>query len=211
MGTGHVPEPAGHSVFGYNRGMRVVVLLFLACLCPSAAVTCPGLADERPRQGITGASLNQPAGQNRLERNPEPGGPAQYAPSIQFPLEAGTRELPQPGAAGLWDQDLLVHRVAADGRVERLATFPRGGVAALTRMKDGRLVAAHQYFPENSEIIRVRRGGSSRASRQAAAPAPGSDRGSPGPARWAAPWDPPAASLRAAALEPPGSFHRSPW
>ena len=101
-------------MFGYNRRMRVVVLLVLVCLSPGAAVTN-----------------------------------AQYAPPIQFPREAGTRELPQPGAAGPWDQDLLVHRVAADGRVERLATFPRGGVATLTRMRDGRLIAAHQYFPEN--------------------------------------------------------------
>jgi hypothetical protein len=62
---------------------------------------------------------------------------------------AGSAQQPGPGAAGPWDNDLLVHRVSPQGRVEQLATFPRGGVPTLARMKDGRLIAAHQYFPEN--------------------------------------------------------------
>jgi hypothetical protein len=57
-----------------------------------------------------------------------------------------------PGTPGPWDHDLLVHRINPDGKVELLATFPRGGVATLTRMKDGRLIAAHQYFPEKDEV-----------------------------------------------------------
>jgi hypothetical protein len=62
---------------------------------------------------------------------------------------AGDAGQPQPGAAGPWDNDLLVYRASPEGRVEQLATFPRGGVPALERMKDGRLIAAHQHFPEN--------------------------------------------------------------
>jgi hypothetical protein len=64
--------------------------------------------------------------------------------------EPGSGLQPQ-GNPGPWDYDLLVHRVYPDGRVERLATLARGGVPTLCRMKDGRLIAAHQHFPEDDE------------------------------------------------------------
>lgn len=56
---------------------------------------------------------------------------------------------PQAGTAGPWDNDVLVYRVDRSGRVEQLATFPRAGVPALARLGDGRLIAAHQNFPED--------------------------------------------------------------
>jgi len=43
----------------------------------------------------------------------------------------------EPGRPGPWDNDLLVYQIAPDGRAERLATLPRGGVPTLLRMKDG--------------------------------------------------------------------------
>jgi hypothetical protein len=72
------------------------------------------------------------------------------------PTAAATRQLPrtppggpEAGQAGPWDQDVLVHRVSTSGVVEALATFERSGVPTIARMADGRLVAAHQHFPEN--------------------------------------------------------------
>lgn len=57
---------------------------------------------------------------------------------------------PPPGAPGPWDNDLLVYRVsAANMEVKQIATFSRGGVPTLARLQDGRLIAAHQHFPEN--------------------------------------------------------------
>jgi hypothetical protein len=56
---------------------------------------------------------------------------------------------PAPGQPGPWDQDVLVHRVSNGGAVESLATFGRSGVPTIARLADGRLIAAHQYFPEN--------------------------------------------------------------
>ncbi len=56
---------------------------------------------------------------------------------------------PPAGAPGPWDSDVLIYRADKDGRVEPLATFPRAGVPTLARLADGRLIAAHQYFPEN--------------------------------------------------------------
>jgi hypothetical protein len=52
-------------------------------------------------------------------------------------------------AAGPWDHDLLVHRISPEGAVESVTSFPRAGVPTVTRMHDGRMIAAHQHFPEN--------------------------------------------------------------
>jgi hypothetical protein len=54
------------------------------------------------------------------------------------------------GRPGPWDQDVAVWRVGRDGSVERLGVFERAGVATLARLKDGRLIAAHQHFPADS-------------------------------------------------------------
>jgi hypothetical protein len=62
---------------------------------------------------------------------------------------AGTPGLPPPGAPGPWDNDLLVYRISPDLEVKKVTAFPRGGVPTLARLKDNKLIAAHQYFPEN--------------------------------------------------------------
>lgn len=61
------------------------------------------------------------------------------------------RQRPQAGVPGPWNNDILVFRAHPDGRVEALATFPRAGVSTLARMGDGRLIAAHQHFPEGND------------------------------------------------------------
>lgn len=70
------------------------------------------------------------------------------APSRPAPVPNATERRTRPGP---WDSDVLVHRVTTDGRTEKLATFERAGVPTLSRLKDGRLIAAHQHFPENDD------------------------------------------------------------
>ena len=57
---------------------------------------------------------------------------------------------PNRSQRGPWDNDVLVYRTGAGTKVEKLATFPRAGVPTLARLKDGRLAAAHQHFPADS-------------------------------------------------------------
>ena len=72
------------------------------------------------------------------------------APLVQ--LQTGAAEgRPERNRPGPWNNDVLVYCVTGEGMVERLATFPRAGVPTVTRMKDGRLIAAHQHFPADSE------------------------------------------------------------
>ncbi len=71
-------------------------------------------------------------------------------PLVPFP----PRNQPQPGmqpqnGPGPWNNDVIVYHAKADGSAEKLATFGRAGVPTLNRMQDGRLIAAHQHFPEN--------------------------------------------------------------
>jgi hypothetical protein len=58
---------------------------------------------------------------------------------------------PNRDQPGPWNNDVLVYRVAADGRADPLATFDRAGVSTLARLADGRLVAAHQHFPADND------------------------------------------------------------
>jgi hypothetical protein len=44
---------------------------------------------------------------------------------------------------------VLVYRWGSDRKTQKVATFERAGVPTLARLKDGRLLAAHQYFPED--------------------------------------------------------------
>jgi hypothetical protein len=55
---------------------------------------------------------------------------------------------PEPVGPRPWENDVGVFRVLPEGAPERLATFERAGVPAIARLKDGRLIAAHQHFPE---------------------------------------------------------------
>ena len=50
---------------------------------------------------------------------------------------------------GPWNRDVIAYRASATGAVEKAATFERAGVPTIARMKDGRLIVAHQHFPEN--------------------------------------------------------------
>lgn len=69
---------------------------------------------------------------------------------VQFEI-AAAEVRPERNRPGPWNNDVLVYRVTGEGVVERLATFPRAGVPTLARMKDGRLIAAHQHFPAEAE------------------------------------------------------------
>ncbi len=62
---------------------------------------------------------------------------------------------PPPGnrsANGPWNNDVIAWRVGTNGAVEKAATFERAGVPTVARLKDGRLIAAHQHFPENDDV-----------------------------------------------------------
>src|SRR6185369_2723614 len=61
------------------------------------------------------------------------------------------RGRPNRNRPGPWDNDVLVYRVTSDGASEKLAAFERAGVPTVTRLSDGRLIAAHQHFPENND------------------------------------------------------------
>jgi hypothetical protein len=58
---------------------------------------------------------------------------------------------PNRSQPGPWQNDVLVFRVSRDGGREPLATFPRAGVPTLARLPDGRLIAAHQHFPDDND------------------------------------------------------------
>ena len=73
-----------------------------------------------------------------------------HGQSGQFPGRSLTPE-EQQLRAGPWDQDVNVYRVATNGVAVHLGTFERAGVPTVTKFADGRLIAAHQYFPENNQ------------------------------------------------------------
>jgi hypothetical protein len=84
-----------------------------------------------------------------------PDAPSPPVPSFPPPKPALDATPPPsqegPPHPGPWDNDVLVYRVGGDGTLEKLATFERAGVPTVARLKDGRLLAAHQHFPENDD------------------------------------------------------------
>lgn len=104
-----------------------------------------GLGDPAPIQLQDGSwlmavkSFMQPAARPAARRSPgQPAPPDNFNPN------------PPPGnqnAEGPWNRDVILYRVASDGDVEKAATFERAGVPTIARMKDGRLIVAHQHFP----------------------------------------------------------------
>ncbi len=58
---------------------------------------------------------------------------------------------PRTDQPGPWDNDVLVYRVGADGRQQKLWTFSRAGVPSVARLADGRLIAAFQHFPADDQ------------------------------------------------------------
>jgi hypothetical protein len=82
------------------------------------------------------------------------------AASLVLPLRTPAQMVPAPrpgtpppkqSQTGPWDHDVLVYRIGGDGQPVKLATLERSGVATVARMKDGRLVAAHQHFPQDDQ------------------------------------------------------------
>lgn len=55
------------------------------------------------------------------------------------------------GKPGPWDNDVLVFRLPALGRIQRLAKIERAGVPTVARFADGRLIAAFQHFPRDDD------------------------------------------------------------
>lgn len=74
-------------------------------------------------------------------------------PLAPVPMEEGRRQQ-SPEARdpdGPWKNDVHVYRTKADGTAEEIASFPRAGVPTLTRLQDGRLMAAFQSFPADDQ------------------------------------------------------------
>ena len=94
-----------------------------------------GRADSNPAQGLF---LPRPAGEGRGEGDRA----RQHSRFNNQPPQ-------NQNADGPWNHDVIIHRVTSDGNIQRIGSFERAGVPTITRMKDGRLIAAHQYFPEN--------------------------------------------------------------
>ncbi len=94
------------------------------------------------------ASAQEPAARPRREDGPPP--PNNFEP----------KGPPQNfNADGPWNRDVIVYRAGPSGAVEKVATFERAGVPTIARMKDGRLIVAHQHFPaddrENFDKVAV--------------------------------------------------------
>ena len=72
---------------------------------------------------------------------------AHTQPQPHPPPASASRQRPGP-----WDHDVLIYRVRLNGVPEQMGKFERAGVATVTRLRDGRLIAAHQHFPEDNEV-----------------------------------------------------------
>ena len=71
-------------------------------------------------------------------------------PALQAPNNFNPQPPPQNfNADGPWNRDVIAYRASAGGAVEKATTFERAGVPTIARLKDGRLIVAHQHFPEN--------------------------------------------------------------
>jgi hypothetical protein len=97
----------------------------------------------KPPTGKSGGPLPRTAGV-------EADGGRLLALILTLAVSASAQPNRPPPGGGPWNNDVLVYRVATNGTPERLATFERAGVPTLARLADGRLIAAHQHFPENN-------------------------------------------------------------
>jgi hypothetical protein len=74
--------------------------------------------------------------------------------AIALPTSHAARGQPpfsREGMPGPWNNDVLAYWVSPGGEVTQTATFERAGVATIVRMKDERLIAAHQHFSEKDK------------------------------------------------------------
>ncbi|MGV3662094.1 MAG: exo-alpha-sialidase [Prosthecobacter sp.] len=67
-------------------------------------------------------------------------------PPVQHQVQE-ERSPEQRDPNGPWKNDVLIYRTKADGTAEQIGAFTRAGVPTLTRLQDGRLMAAFQSFP----------------------------------------------------------------
>ena len=109
-------------------------------------ILCEGISAQNQR----GQKL-QPGQQGQQDQRGRQGQQGRQGPPPNGPRQSGTPGRPAPGTPGPWDNDIGVYRVDANGRVFSLATFARAGVSTIARLQDRRLIAAHQYFPEDSD------------------------------------------------------------
>ena len=65
-------------------------------------------------------------------------------------LQQKPNQKPDLSRGGPWDFDVLVYQVDVRGQSSQLGTFERAGVPSIASMEDGRLIAAHQWFPEDN-------------------------------------------------------------
>jgi len=118
----------GHRVFAVVGGSHVIM-------------------QERALRAALASPLGQTTNQS-LERIRDGRTPLAGPPD---PLPFDAQDRLNRNRPGPWDNDVLVYYVGATGQVVLLATFERAGVPTLARLKDGRLIAAHQHFPEQDE------------------------------------------------------------
>mgnify|MGYP005836427865 CR=1 FL=1 len=79
---------------------------------------------------------------------PSPG-PPKGAGGSPFPQ---LQPLAQRQPSGPWNCDVDVWRLSPDAAARKVAAFERAGVPTVARLKDGRLLAAHQHFPPDNEM-----------------------------------------------------------
>lgn len=114
--------------------MRSKIVLVIACLF----LTSDTVSQENTR--------NVPAdGNQRMSFQSNRNGPS--PPNNFNPQRSETNV----NAHGPWNQDVVVYRVEANGIAMKIATFERAGVPTIARFQDGRLLVAHQHFPENDQ------------------------------------------------------------
>lgn len=65
-------------------------------------------------------------------------------------VSSTSAQQPRRQPTGPWENDIAVYRLAG-AQSQRLATFPRAGVATLARLADGRIIAGFQHFPADDE------------------------------------------------------------
>ncbi|HEY6167191.1 MAG TPA: exo-alpha-sialidase, partial [Verrucomicrobiae bacterium] len=102
---------------------------------------------------ITGESVR------RVTPN-RPGAAVQDGRSVP-PLPAGegrgegerrARNFQPPTTEAPSSRDVIAYRVSSAGAVEKLTTFTGGGAPTVARLKDGRIIAAHQHFPQDGRV-----------------------------------------------------------
>jgi hypothetical protein len=117
----------------------------------AAFVVMPALAQQRPGgMAATGNTHPSVTVLDDFLQLPPPFGRGVPMPPPQFqPPSQSQPNRRQPSRP--WQNDVHVYRAASDGSTTRVHSFERAGVPTMTRLKDGRVMAAFQNFPENDQ------------------------------------------------------------